>query len=152
MERRGFMRLIVCLSASLSLVAASAGESFIVRGRVVDTAPIIETVYEPVEVCRYEYVRTETSHRRKSSNTQQKVVGGLIGGAAGSAIGSGDGRDAAAAIGAILGSEVAEGDGISEGEIIGGVVGGIVGNQIGGGQRQYGSNGCWCVDWLYRWR
>lgn len=124
------MKKAVVWIASAALAAPAAADSFITRARVLESSPIVETVYEPYEECRYETRET----RARRDNTGEKVLGGILGGAAGSAVGKGSGRDAAAGIGAILGGEVAAQDGgLSEGEIIGGIVGGIVGNQIGKG-------------------
>lgn len=110
--------------------AQAAGNSYVARALIVDTQPIIETVYEDVEVCRY----TTKTAKSISNNTQDKVIGGLIGGAAGTAIGNGSGRDAAAGIGAVLGSEIADGDELTSGELIGGVAGALIGNQVGKGK------------------
>ena len=119
----------------LTLFAASAENSHIARAKVIDSTPIIETVYEQVETCRYKQ-QPRNSYNNTQSNTQQKIIGGLIGGATGSAVGKGSGRDAAAAIGAVVGSEVGEGkgQGITEGEIIGSIAGGLLGNQVGSGK------------------
>ena len=123
------MKKMATTIMSLALAGGAVADSFITRARVLESAPIIETVYEPYEECRY-----ETRVKRRRDNTGDKVLGGILGGAAGSALGKGSGRDAAAGVGAILGSEVAAQDGaLTEGEIIGGIVGGIVGNQIGKG-------------------
>lgn len=111
--------------------------SYVARAPVVQSAPILETVYELVEVCRYRYV----SERSRGGgggggggSTADKLIGGLLGGAAGSAVGKGSGRDAAAGVGALVGSEISAQDGgLSEGELVGGLVGGLVGNQVGGG-------------------
>lgn len=125
------MKKFILFSILLPLAGGAAGGDFITRVRVIETAPVIETVFEPYESCRYE---TRTRRRRGGGgNTGDKLLGGLLGGAVGSAFGKGSGRDVAAGAGAFLGSEIADGDGITEGEIIGGIVGGIVGNQIGKG-------------------
>lgn len=119
--------------AATALPVVSASGGYFADAEVLEARPIIETVYEPVEVCRYEY-RSKRQASGISDKTTDKVIGGVVGGAAGSALGKGSGRDAAAAIGAILGGEVAAQDGeLSEGEIIGGIAGGLLGNQLGGG-------------------
>lgn len=121
------------LCAALAAPAFAFDSSYVTTARVVDSAPIIETVYEPVETCRYE-IRRQRPKSRGISDHGDKILGGIIGGAAGSAFGKGSGRDAAAAIGAILGGEIADGDGqLTGGELIGGLAGGLLGNQIGGG-------------------
>ena len=102
------------------------------RAKVLEVREIIETVYEQIEVCRYQY--SSGNAPRSSGNTTDKVIGGVVGGAAGSAVGKGSGRDAAAAVGAVIGSEVAGQDGqLTGGEIIGAVAGGLIGNQVGKG-------------------
>ena len=122
------MKKIIFFLTALPLAGAAAAGDFVTRAKVIDSTPVVETVYESYESCGY-----ETRTRRQRSNTGDKILGGLLGGAAGSAFGKGTGRDAAAGAGALLGSEIADGDGLSEGELIGGVVGGIVGNQLGKG-------------------
>lgn len=120
---------IVLFSASFALAGGAAADGFVTRARVVDSSPIIETVYEPYEECRYE----TRLKRARRDDTGEKIVAGILGGAAGSAVGKGSGRDAAAGVGALLGSQIVDDDGLTEGELIGGIVGGIVGNQIGKG-------------------
>ena len=94
----------------LALTFPAMASEYTSRARVIESTPIVETVYEPVETCHYE--------RRKVSSPAFPITpainwpAGLIGGVAGSAVGKGSGRDAAAAIGAIVGSEVADDDGI----------------------------------------
>ena len=124
---------IICVAAAaMALAGGVQAGDFVTRAKVLDSKPIIETVYEPYESCSYETRRQRS--RTRGSNTGEKIIGGVLGGAAGSAIGSGTGRDIAAGAGAFLGSELADGDGVSEGEIIGGIAGGIVGNQVGKGR------------------
>lgn len=119
--------VLLCCGA----LAPMAFGDYVERARVVESSPIVETVFETEEVCRYHNKRKSQS--KDTGNIGDKVIGGVIGGAAGSAFGKGSGRDAAAAVGGVIGSEVADGDGISEGELIGGVAGGIIGNQVGKG-------------------
>ncbi len=129
--------ITLSLISAVSVVAMPvyADNSYIARGRVVESAPVIETVYEQKEVCRY--VITDAQNQRGNGyngNVGDKLLGGVLGAAAGSAVGKGTGRDAAAGVGAIVGSEISAQDGgISEGEIIGGLAGGIIGNQVGKG-------------------
>ncbi|MGU9951177.1 MAG: glycine zipper 2TM domain-containing protein [Gammaproteobacteria bacterium WSBS_2016_MAG_OTU1] len=125
------MQKTILLIACISLAGASSAGEFLTKARVIDSTPIIETVYEEYEACHYETRRN--SSRRSSSNTGDKLLVGLLGGATGSAFGKGSGKDAATAAGAVLGSSLADGDGLSEGELLGGVVGGIIGNQLGKG-------------------
>lgn len=121
----------ICVATVVIALAGSVqAGSFVTRAKVLETKPIIETVYEPYESCSYE---TRKRQRTRGTNTGEKVIGGLIGGATGSAFGSGSGRDIATGAGALIGSEIADGDGLSEGELIGGLAGGIVGNQVGKG-------------------
>ena len=116
----------------LALAFPATASEYTSRAKVIESTPIVETVYELVETCRYEW--RKYSKRGISSNTGNKLVGGLIGGVAGSAVGKGSGRDVAAGIGTIIGSEVADNDGITEGELIGGIAGGLLGNQLGKGR------------------
>ena len=124
----------IALSFALAVAvgggATAQERGYVASARVVNSAPIIETVYEEVETCRYKRQSAAAAQRQ---NTQDKIIGGLIGGGVGSLAGKGSGKDAAAAIGAVVGGEVADGDGITEGEIIGGIAGGLIGNQIGKG-------------------
>lgn len=114
--------LLVCTTASAS--------DYITQARIVDSQPIIETVYEEVEVCYYR----KKSQRQISNNTGDRLLGGIAGAAAGSAFGKGSGRAAAAGIGALLGSELAAKDGeLTGGELVGGVAGGLLGSQVGKG-------------------
>ena len=113
--------------------APAAFGDYVERARVVETSPIVETVVEAEEICRYKKGGKHKQRAESEDDIGEKVVGGVVGGLAGSAVGKGSGRDAAAGVGALLGSELADGDGISEGEIIGGIAGGIIGNQIGKG-------------------
>ena len=122
---------LLTAAALTAAVPAQAVGGYFTEADVVEVRPIIETVYEPVEICHYEY---RSKKQGVSSTTSDKVIGGIIGGAAGSAVGKGSGRDAAAAVGAILGGEVAAQDGeLTSGELIGGIAGGLLGNQLGGG-------------------
>ena len=123
--------LLVALAAG-----AHADGNYTASAKVIESSPIIETVYEEVEVCRYEYQqqRRRYGSRQGSDNTGDKVIGGIVGGTAGSFIGKGKGRDAAAGIGAVLGSKVADGDELNGGELIGAIAGGVIGNQIGKGK------------------
>ncbi len=129
--------ITLSLISAVSVVAMPvyADNSYIARGRVVESTPIIETVYEQKEVCRYVTTYSQNQRgNRYNGNIGDKLLGGVLGGAAGSAVGKGTGRDAAAGVGAIVGSEISAQDGgISEGEIIGGLAGGIIGNQVGKG-------------------
>ena len=129
------MKKQLVMLLSLALANGVYAGDFIARAKVIDAKPIIETVYETVEVCRYE------TRQVRQSNTSDKLVGGILGGAAGSAVGKGSGRDAAAGVGAILGSEVADGDGLTQGELLGGIVGGLVGNQLGKGSGKTAATG-----------
>lgn len=122
----------------LPLAGGAAGGDFFTRVPVLETSPVIETVYEPYESCGYQ---KRTRRQRGAGNTGEKVIGGLVGGGVGSAFGSGSGRDIAAGIGALAGSEIADGDGLTEGELIGGLVGGIVGNQVGKGKGKTAATG-----------
>ena len=124
---------ILILTAAFSLAASGAGAGdFISAGKVVHSTPIIETVLEPVEECRYELRRIGGGGN--STDPTNRIIGGILGGAAGSAFGKGGGKDAAAAAGAVLGSEVGAQDGeLSGGELLGGAAGGIIGNQLGSG-------------------
>ena len=124
------MKTPILLTALLALSVGGHADGFLTRAKVVQSTPILETVYEQYEECRYE---TRVKRTRRPDNTGDKVLAGILGGAAGSQVGSGSGSDAAAGVGAVLGSELADGDGFTEGEIIGGIVGGIVGNQVGKG-------------------
>ena len=122
---------VSCAVALTTVFSALADNSYVTRARVVEATPIVETVYEQVEVCRN---KTVVDNPRSQGNIGNKVIGGVLGAAAGSAIGKGSGRDAAAATGALFGSEVASSDGrLSEGEIIGAIAGGVIGNQVGKG-------------------
>jgi uncharacterized protein YcfJ len=119
------LTFLICFSPT-----ANSGD-FAAKARVISSAPIIETVYEPVEECRYEY---RSAKKKKRDDTGDRLAAGVAGGLAGSAVGKGSGRDAAAALGAIIGSEVADDDeGLTEGELLGGIAGGIIGNQVGKG-------------------
>lgn len=129
---KGIMKKTFFTILILALTFPAMASEYTSRARVIESTPIVETVYEPVETCHYE--RRKVSKSGISNNTGNKLAGGLIGGVAGSAVGKGSGRDAAAAIGAIVGSEVADDDGITEGEIIGGIAGGLLGNQLGKGR------------------
>ncbi len=125
-------KTIFTLFLSLALVSLAAADEFTSRAKVIETLPVVETVYETEETCRYKLVKRTS--QRISDNTGEKLAGGLVGGIAGSAVGKGSGRDASAAIGAIIGSEIGDGDGITEGELVGGIVGGLLGNQVGKGK------------------
>lgn len=131
------MQKAILIITGLFLAAAAGADNFVTRAHVLESTPIVETVYEPYEECRYE-TRTRSAQR---SNTGDKVIGGLLGGAAGSALGKGSGRDVATGVGVLLGSEIAEGDGFSEGELIGGLAGGIIGNQVGKGSGKSAATG-----------
>jgi len=126
-------------AASLTFAPASAG-SFVTRAKVVQSSPIIETVYEPYRTCSDEG-SSRRSQRSAPDNTGEKLVAGILGGAAGSAVGKGSGRDAATAVGAVAGAAIADGDSLSEGEVIGGIVGGLVGNQVGSGSGKTAATG-----------
>lgn len=121
--------VLLCCGA----LAPAAFGDYVERARVVESSPIVETVFETEEVCRYRNKRRGESGADGASDIERKVIGGVVGGLAGSAVGKGSGRDAAAAVGAVVGSEIGDGDGISEGELIGGIAGGIIGNQLGKG-------------------
>ncbi|MGI9337974.1 MAG: glycine zipper 2TM domain-containing protein [Gammaproteobacteria bacterium] len=123
--------VLLCCGA----LAPVAFGDYVERARVVESSPIVETVFETEEVCRYRSKRRGESGNApgEASNIERKVIGGVVGGLAGSAIGKGSGRDAAAGVGAVIGSEIGDGDGITEGELIGGIAGGIIGNQLGKG-------------------
>ena len=110
---KGIMKKTFFTILILALTFPAMASEYTSRARVIESTPIVETVYEPVETCHYE--RRKVSKSGISNNTGNKLAGGLIGGVAGSAVGKGSGRDAAAAIGAIVGSEVADDDGITEG-------------------------------------
>ncbi len=117
--------------SSLAACASAADNSYLTQARIIDYRPIIETVYEEIEVCYYKNKTT----KQIGDKTKDKLIGGLIGGAAGSAVGKGSGRDVAAGLGAILGGEVAAQDGeLTGGELIGGLAGGLLGNQLGKGK------------------
>ena len=113
------------------VIAPAAFGDYVERARVVESSPIVETVYETEEVCRYRSSGKRQSDNESADNIERKVIGGVVGGLAGSAVGKGSGRDAAAGIGAVIGSEIGDGDGITGGELIGGIAGGIIGNQLG---------------------
>lgn len=118
-------------SLFVAAAAPANADSFTARAKVLRATPIIETVYEPVERCRYE---TRRAPSRRPGQDRDALLGALVGGVAGSAVGKGSGRDAAAAGGALLGREVGEKDGkLTAGELIGGLAGGLLGNQIGKG-------------------
>lgn len=126
-----FTIAILAVSGAAAYAEPYGSNSYIARARVIESAPIIETVYEQREVCGYEYVDERHSG---SGSVEDKIIGGVLGGAAGSAFGKGSGRDAAAGVGALLGSEVAAQDGqLTGGELIGGIAGGVIGNQVGKG-------------------
>ena len=119
-------------AAGQAQAAPVLADAFVATAKVVGSSPIIETVYEPVEECKYELRRVGKSGA--APDKSNRLVGGVLGAAAGSAFGKGRGKDAAAAAGAVLGSEVGAQDGeLSGGELVGGVAGGIIGNQIGSG-------------------
>ena len=136
-------KTILCAAAMAALAAGGAQaqedavpakivSDFATTAKVAYSTPIIETVVEPVEECRYENRRVGS--RGASDNKGDRIVGGILGGAAGSAFGGGRGKDAAAAVGAVLGSEIGAQDGeLSGGELLGGVAGGVIGNQVGSG-------------------
>ena len=124
-------RTILLISAALTAMGFAQASDYVDRARVISAEPIVETVYERVEECRYE---TRQSRRANSGLTGERLLGGIIGGVAGAQVGKGSGRDAAAGVGALIGSEVTDGDNrLTEGELIGGIAGGIIGNQVGKG-------------------
>ena len=133
------MRKAMWMVAVLFLSVPAGANNFVTRARVLESNPIVETVYEQYEECSYKTVTTRATQRAR---TEDKIIGGLLGGAAGSALGKGSGRDAAAGVGVLLGSEIAADDGgLSEGELIGGLAGGIIGNQVGGGSGKTAATG-----------
>ena len=118
--------------AAVFFAPAAAGGEYAAKARVLKSEPIIETAFEQVEECRYEY-RAEREPKKRD-DTGNRIGGGLVGGLIGGQIGKGSGRDAAAALGAIVGAEAADGDErLTEGELIGGIAGGLIGNQVGDG-------------------
>lgn len=129
--------VLLCCGA----LAPMAFGDYVERARVVESSPIVETVVEAEEVCRYRNKRRGSQKSGGASNIEEKLLGGVVGGAAGSAFGKGSGKDAATAAGAFFGSEIADGDGISEGEILGAIAGGIIGNQVGKGSGKTAATG-----------
>ena len=132
------MKTFALITVAVILSGTASAGNFVTRARVVESSPIIETVYERYRACSD---NTQSARPTAPDNTGEKLVGGILGGAAGSAVGKGSGRDAAAAIGAIAGSALADGDALTQGEIIGGLVGGLVGNQVGKGSGKTAATG-----------
>ena len=90
---KGIMKKTFFTILILALTFPAMASEYTSRARVIESTPIVETVYEPVETCHYE--RRKVSKSGISNNTGNKLAGGLIGGVAGSAVGKGSGRDAA---------------------------------------------------------
>ena len=69
------------------VIAPAAFGDYVERARVVESSPIVETVYETEEVCRYRSSGKRQSDNESADNIERKVIGGVVGGLAGSAVG-----------------------------------------------------------------
>ena len=84
---KGIMKKTFFTILILALTFPAMASEYTSRARVIESTPIVETVYEPVETCHYE--RRKVSKSGISNNSGNKLAGGLIGGVAGSAVGKG---------------------------------------------------------------
>ena len=91
------------LSSMVLLGIATNAYAFESVARVVNTAPIVETVNHPTQNCWTEYQPSAQYHPPEHSYGGA-VVGGIAGGLLGSRFGEGNGRVASAAVGAAVGA------------------------------------------------
>ena len=108
------MKKIIALITLLMFPFSVYAESFVSQARVIESTPIIETVYEEYDECRYETRITKRQRNRSHSNqrglSEEGVFGGIIGGVTGGVIGNqfgkGKGKTATTAAGAVIGALV----------------------------------------------
>ncbi|SDK38303.1 Uncharacterized conserved protein YcfJ, contains glycine zipper 2TM domain [Methylophilus rhizosphaerae] len=101
------MRKLIGLSVVLMTASQmAAADQIIDRARVLSVSPQVQSINQPRQECRTDYVR-ESVYEPAHSNTGA-IVGGVAGGLLGSTIGKGSGRIVAAAVGAGLGAVVGD--------------------------------------------